>query len=349
MSAIETLLRECGVTVTYAAVDGVRVHPGNAYHANSILTDDGVVSEGAEPPWWPRQSRLCLVECGGPAIDRYRSRDAVADHHRPGDSGHGRPPSEFLTASSLGQIIAWLANCRALPQTDIVTLDRDIHVGDIVQRRDGCWVASVARGSSDYRSADERGLRQADYTRVWVIPADLVLTAAADHCLGAAYRGECPGVDPDALMAWRVQSRAAFQGVSPETILTSIVAAREALAAAPIVWLTREEEWRAVDAYGQDPEYSGAPMVCEEYETLVSHGVRDMRRDTPVPELPEAATRDGVSYISGPLIGPDGRRKFTCSGTAEVVDAFMRVWGPANGLIDIYGDPARGFAGGYSC
>jgi len=25
----------------------------------------------------------------------------------------------------------------------------------------------------------------------------------------------------------------------------------------------------------------------------------------------------------------------------------MRVWAPAQGLTDIYGDPARGFAGGY--
>lgn len=38
------------------------------------------------------------------------------------------------------------------------------------------------------------------------------MIAAADHCLAAAYRGECPGVDPDHLMAWRVKTRAAFQG-----------------------------------------------------------------------------------------------------------------------------------------
>src|SRR5690606_5323560 len=31
------------------------------------------------------------------------------DHHCPGDPGYGRPPSEFLTASSLGQVISELA------------------------------------------------------------------------------------------------------------------------------------------------------------------------------------------------------------------------------------------------
>jgi hypothetical protein len=39
---------------------------------------------------------------------------------------------------------------------------------------------------------------------VW-IPQRYVLAAAADHCLAAAYRGECHGVDPDALMRWRVE------------------------------------------------------------------------------------------------------------------------------------------------
>src|SRR5690606_1144896 len=32
---------------------------------------------------------------------------------------------------------------------------------------------------------------------------EALLAAAADHCLAAAYRGECPGVDPDVLMCWR--------------------------------------------------------------------------------------------------------------------------------------------------
>src|SRR5690606_12426626 len=50
-----------------------------------------------------------------------------------------------------------------------------------------------------------------DAVAISAIPHDLVLTAAADHCLGAAYRGECPGVDTDELLAYRVASRARFQ------------------------------------------------------------------------------------------------------------------------------------------
>src|SRR5690606_36820249 len=69
------------------------------------------------------------------------------------------------------------------------------------------------------------------------IPHDLVLTAAADHCLAAAYRGECPGVDPDTLMRWRVESRAAFQRRSPAEILADIERARQSLRQAPEIVL----------------------------------------------------------------------------------------------------------------
>ena len=147
---------------------------------------------------------------------------------------------------------------------------------------------------------------------------EMVLVAAADHCLGAAYRGECPGVDPDELMEWRAASRAKFQGRSVERILEDVASAQQALRQADIITL--------------------APDVC----------VRDMRCDEPVPELPEAAMRLGISYVSGPLKSPDGRWKFTMSGMPDEVRAFLEVWAPACGLVGLYGDPARGFAGGYA-
>jgi hypothetical protein len=73
---------------------------------------------------------------------------------------------------------------------------------------------------------------------------------------------------------------------------------------------------------------------------------RDLRGPA-IPELPEAAARDGVCFLAS-LRERDGRTKVVCqSGTPEQIEAFMCVWGPAHGLTDIYGDPARGFAGGY--
>src|SRR5690606_19221697 len=61
------------------------------------------------------------------------------------------------------------------------------------------------------------------------------LAAAADHCLAAAYRGECPGIAPDQLMRWRVKTRAAFQGRSVEELLADVERARAALQEAPSI------------------------------------------------------------------------------------------------------------------
>jgi hypothetical protein len=148
-------------------------------------------------------------------------------------------------------------------------------------------------------------------------PADeLRLVAAADHCLAAAYRGECPGVDPDELMAWRAASRARFQRRPVEAVLADVERAREALRAAPVIEL--------------------APGVT----------ARDLRGQA-VPELPEAAAREGICFVGEQRL-PDGRVKIVHQcGTPFQVKAFMEQWAPAQGLVDIYGAPARGFAGGY--
>jgi hypothetical protein len=142
---------------------------------------------------------------------------------------------------------------------------------------------------------------------------ELILIAAADHCLGAAYRGECPGVDPEVLKKFRAEERAKFQGRHVEEVMADIEATTHALRAAPSIELQ----------------------------------IRDMRREIPWPELVEAGTIAGVSYIAGPLACPDGRKKIVCSGSADQIRAFMSDFEPSLGLVGIYGDPARGFAGGY--
>lgn len=323
MEAIETLLRECGVTVVCAthggpvpsdsgpvAADPPRVHPGNAYRADVPLELseqwDGVIA----------------VECAW----RDMPEDIVrADHHRHGDYGYGLPPSEFLQASSLGQVITWLARTGALSHIDhLITDGWAFRFRGNPGGLDCRWQrADVPWGGWQIHHADK------SYT--YSIPRDLVLTAAADHCLGAAYRGECPGVDPDELLAHRVANRARYQ----HRIDSERGAAKGDVAHYESLIRERIEAARR--------ELREAPHI----ELGPELDARDMRRDTLVPELAEAATWDGVAYVAGPFAQPDGRRKFTCSGDRRTVEAFMSHWAPANGLTDIYGDPARGFAGGH--
>lgn len=144
------------------------------------------------------------------------------------------------------------------------------------------------------------------------------MVAAADHCLAAAYRGRCPRVDPDALARWRAESRARFQGRPVEAVLADIAAARGALRAAPRVYLGE-----------------GTGSVAD---------LRGME----VPELPEAAAREGLAFLAAPRAGRTGRFKIVLQAAdPDQVRVFMGSWARAQGLKDVYGDPARGFAGGY--
>lgn len=351
MGAIERLLTAAGERIAYATADGRRVHPGSAYRCDPVA--------GATH----------YVECG--PIDGYPDGAVVIDHHRPGDPGFGRPPAEYLSASSVGQVIAELArhvaSGRVAPpegwevrtRRTYTTATRpqvgwQYHTREAADYSRGRGVAPlvrvVAHPLPEYvvssradtparawgESPDERRpagyappSREGEYTSVRLPDGqwrDWLLAAAADHCLGAAYRGECPGVDPDELMQWRAESLAAFQGRAVADVLADIAAAQQTL---------RDAEDIYIDV---------GPMPGGEtyFERLA-----DMRRPEPIPELPEAAMRMGVGYISGPLATPDGRRKITCSGTDEQVSAFLGHWAPTEGLVDTYGDPSRGFAGGY--
>ncbi len=360
MEMIERMLRDADESVIYATTaDGRRA--AEAYRCPI--------------PDVPPGATVYAVEC----IDVLPEGWVRIDHHRPGDPGYGRPPAEFLAASSIGQVIAELARLgrlRARWSRDEGSLQRPrLSPGEL-------YCCSV-RSPGSNGSPDHDAYLAGPWRRVWMVgagywsngirggdtalhvPRDLVLTAAADHCLGAAYRSECPGVDPDALMRWRVESRAAFQGRSADEILADVERAREALRAAPRVQLADGIDARDMrDAYtvrttlvapytdGANVDAAGvgdsttitfgprAEGTWDEggHHTVVQHGVA---------ELPEAAAREGVCFVAR-LPGPDGRTKIVCqAGSPEQIRAFMTAWAPAQGLVDIYGDPARGFAGGY--
>jgi hypothetical protein len=199
--------------------------------------------------------------------------------------------------------------------------------GAVLDRGDPCPEhgdrCSLAHPSSVVTAAPLSGwtLRGERYTgfgdeRIpWAIdvPEDYVLAAAADHCLAAAYRGECPGVDPDALLHWRLETRAAHQGRPVREIERDVAVA--------LVYL--QEALRI---------------------TLGGVEVADLREEGHIRELPEAAARYGIPFLAR-LRDRDGRVKVVLQAApAAAIEEFLA---GALGLKDMYGDPARGFAGGY--
>jgi hypothetical protein len=136
--------------------------------------------------------------------------------------------------------------------------------------------------------------------------------AAADHCLGHAYAGCCPGVAPVRLAAWRDQARAAQFGVPVAELQARIERAKEALRIAQRIRVA-------------DEEVAFFPV------------------NVPAPdELSEAATRLGVPFC---YERPEGDR--TNTGIMSATPELVAAWLNDRDLSDVYGDPARGFAGGY--
>lgn len=117
LEAIEGILAERGEVIAYATFVGradealmrivtggkgvSRVHPGNAYKADSwdVL---GVHDDDLEA-FFEKVDEYVYVECGmcdGP-LDK---PEIHVDHHLPGDPGFGGPPTEFWESSSIGQV-----------------------------------------------------------------------------------------------------------------------------------------------------------------------------------------------------------------------------------------------------
>ena len=328
MELIEELLREAGEQVRYAAIGDRRIIHDQAYRMDPIsepLPWGGqvILVECDHSSPWPLDAKdeampYRLIQRNGvhdeDATDEDYLRIYRVDHHRPGDPGYGRPPSEFMPASSVGQVIELLALYGLLPA--------DWRRADFRTGYGPGGSLYLERGAKAKWAVVEFNPEDDVWSWVTYVPDTFVLAAAADHCLAAAYRGECPGVDPDKLMSWRIRTRAAHQGRPEADVRKDVERAREILRRAPRIKLDPQRE----DTYMADLS-----------------GVEGL-----IPELPEAAARDGVCFIALAPPSPDGRVKVVCqSGTPEQIRAFMEVWAPYYGLRDIYGDPARGFAGGY--
>jgi hypothetical protein len=136
------------------------------------------------------------------------------------------------------------------------------------------------------------------------------IICAADHCLTHAYKGLCPGVSPEALAAWRSRTRAQHAGISVAAFERKVEKARRQLVEAEKV----DVGGTAIAWVGElDGEYGEAGARFN----IPFMGTRTMKRRTSV----------------------------ALFGTAPDV---TRLWMKTCGLVNVYGAPERGYAGGYS-
>lgn len=302
-AAAEGLLRDAGVAYGYAAVEGpdgrpVRVNPGNAYKATCWVFP-GDPSGSHFGPAWDRVTHL--FECS--------PSPAVMD-------GLHEMEHEAAAWERGGNPCSYCGECGGMSLAPVgprwVVLDHH-RPGDPGYGRSPAeyWSASSLGQLCKELALENKVLPGPWVKGEWIPPKELMFVAAADHCLEAAYRGACPGVDPDALMAWRAESRAVFQKRPVEDVLADVGRARELLRA-----------------------------------RVGAAGFADLRGES-VPELPEAAAREGIPFL-GTVRERDGREKVVLQAAPPALVARFLAGELVPGLTGYYGDPARGFAGGYA-
>lgn len=246
-------------------------------------------------------------------------------------------PGNAYVADDCSDGVAWgavdvLVECDTIPEAVI----RD-HVVRIDHHRDG---------DSGYGLPPEQYLQASSLGQVLALlgiepTQQQRVIAAADHCLAAAYRGQCPAVTPDEVMQWRVECRAAFQGRDVAAVVRDVESAEKILRA--------NARWDHREAYPYADRYCPHCDTADHPDCMYpasDYYYADLRDFGQIPELPEAACRTGIPFIQQ-VEDRSGRRKVVLQAAdAQLVAGFLR-GDIVSGLSDCYGDPARGFAGGY--
>jgi hypothetical protein len=237
--------------------------------------------------------------------------------------GSGFWPEFYLETSPIGQLIESLARTEVdFPDWKEVSLPWQPFPGIYLETKVG-YVACYASG------------------RARLIPQEISFVVAEEHCLTAAYQNKCPGVDPDALLRWRVEHRAARQNRPVGDLLRDIEEAVAAIKAAPWITIGRPQEcgYNYCVHTGELPE---GQSYCDCGVT-----VADLR-NTYVPELLDAQGRLGVSVLYDEISGQEDQRKLYCAGDLVACRTFLRSLDdlgcdPRSG----YGEPRRGVVGAY--
>lgn len=287
-----------------------------------------------------QETRIWILGAPDPEMERIEkllqaAGEVVVHFSIPGDSRRVRGGEAYSGESEVGAQRVYCVECAPeVASGKIIIIDHH-RPGD----------PGYGRLPAEFWEASSIGQVVAELQRLGLSPEireDYRYAAASDHCPAAAYRGLCPDIDPSHLSAWRVDTRAKFQHRAPADIEADIRAAIRAIEGAPLIDL-HDPKWMP-----HDYDHDWSRSVCSGC-AVDSVFVRDLR-DRHVPEAPEASLRIAMPILCQGL--PDskfGRAKVNLLGDHEgtAVRAFLGGWAEQNGITDCYGDPMRGYAGGY--
>jgi hypothetical protein len=222
-------------------------------------------------------------------------------------------PRNAYTAN--GVVLATPAGIRAAllpPQAPAVFVECNVPRFDPVLRVD-----HHNPGDAGYDKPPERYMEGSSLGQVLRIlemePDDTHrLLAAADHCLTAAYQGECPGIDPNELLFLRASWRAMVSGRSFGDVMEGILDA--------------------------------AKKVRRHYDSEYGESVFLDPTGIP-PDLPEGAAYAGKPVRYRQLLAGGEIKEMLKGAMPEHIERFMAAHQEAG--RSVYGNPYRGYAGAY--
>lgn len=153
---------------------------------------------------------------------------------------------------------------------------------------------------------------------------DLII-AAIDHCPRDAFAGKCPGVSGDEAREHRSAQLSVSVNLAQLEIRFMVKEFAKAIKLAPSIKIGGKEvvDLRFLElGNGYDVRY-----LCLQ-QSILENNVSN------------------ALFIHGSATSGH-RKRAVVNGSANVVRAFIKTWAPLHGLVDIYGVPTRGYAGGY--
>ena len=215
------------------------------------------------------------------------------------------------------------------------------------------------KSSKDYWNASSLG-------QVWnmlkpineIPPKKYRYIAAADHCLRKAYAGECVNINKNFLLDRRIRIKAAFKGKTQDEIKNNISYALK------IVEKIKELNINIMNVGGEKLiDLREGILICNKCKDIGiikdskpiylkitdEECVHEITKWTPsIPEIIEASCISEVAVLEIVNERDTQRKKvLLMSSDGRAVNIFLNSMAAEMDLEEVYGDSARGFAGGY--
>lgn len=172
------------------------------------------------------------------------------------------------------------------------------------------------------------------------------LIAAADHCLRAAYDGKCPGIEPKELMEHRIKIKSKIikedEAVYKEH-LNKTMSILNQLSQNSII-LNGEQVLDLTEGFLVCPKCNSIRRIDSRDLIIEECSGHDWHHFYTLRKLKEASAISGISIM---VFNSEENKINIFSSDGRAASYFLKEYAKEKNLKNLYGDPERGYAGGF--